>query len=220
MNLNEIEDFIDSFNQVVSLTFPYQIKLDKDYHPSRESYENAIYSWRETKQLLKLKYWSDWDSSLPNAYNADHMTLFSYLLAKEEMKLGKNISADRVCYLNRIRNGIDVWHSVDLPRKTLFVHAIGSVVGRATYGTGIVCYQNVTVGGSKGKYPVFHGDCVIFSGASVLGNCSIGDNVVIGAGALVIDKDIPSNSRVTGRAPNLRVVPLERTIINDFFHEK
>ena len=93
LNVNEFEDFIDSFNQVVSLTFPYQIKLDKDYHPSRESYENAIYSWRETKQLLKLKYWSDWDSSLPNAYNADHMTLFSYLLAKEEMKLGKNISA-------------------------------------------------------------------------------------------------------------------------------
>ena len=218
--MDEIEDFINSYNQIISFTFPYQIRLDKDFHPSRESFENAIYLWQETKQLLKVKYWSDWESSLPNVYNADHMTLFTYLLAKEEFKLGKKSSADRVCYLNRIRNGIDAWHSVDLPRKTLFVHAIGSVLGRATYGSGLVCYQNVTIGASKGNYPVFHGDCVIFSGATVLGNCSIGSNVLIGAGALVIDTDVPSNSKVTGRAPNLKVVPLEKTIIDDFFYSK
>jgi len=215
--MSETSDFIDSFNQLISLAFPYQIELGKSYYPSRESFENAIYSWQETKKLLKIKYWADWESSLPNSYNADHMTLFNYLLAKEEVKLGKSASADRICYLNRIRNGINVWHSVDLPRKTLFVHAIGSVIGNATFGTSIVCYQNVTVGGSKGKYPVFQGSCVIFAGASVIGNCSIGDNVVIGAGALVIDEDIPANSTVIGKVPNLRVLPLGRTEVDEFF---
>ena len=215
--MSETSDFIDSFNQLISLAFPYQIELGKSYYPSRESFENAIYSWQETKKLLKIKYWSDWESSLPNSYNADHMTLFNYLLAKEEVKLGKSASADRICYLNRIRNGINVWHSVDLPRKTLFVNAIGSVIGNATFGTSIVCYQNVTVGGSKGKYPVFQGSCVIFAGASVIGNCSIGDNVVIGAGALVIDEDIPANSTVIGKVPNLRVLPLGRTEVDEFF---
>jgi serine O-acetyltransferase len=215
--MSETSDFIDSFNQLISLAFPCQIELGKSYYPSRESFENAIYSWQETKKLLKIKYWSDWESSLPNTYNADHMTLFSYLLAKEEVKLGKSTSADRICYLNRIRNGINVWHSVDLPGKTLFVHAIGSVIGNATFGTSLVCYQNVTVGGSKGKYPVFQGSCVIFAGASVIGNCSIGDNVVIGAGALVIDEDIPANSTVIGKVPNLRVLPLGRTEVDEFF---
>lgn len=217
MNTKDTSEFIDSFNKLILLTFPRQNELDKGYYPSRESFQNAINSWQETKKYLKIKYWSDWESSLPNAYNADHMTLFSYLLAKEEVKLGKITSADRLCYLNRIRNGINVWHSVDLPSKTLFVHAIGSVIGNATFGTSIVCYQNVTVGGSKGKYPVFQGSCVIFAGASVIGNCSIGNNVVIGAGALVIDQDIPANSTVTGRVPNLRVLPLGTTSADEFF---
>ena len=54
----------------------------------------------------------------------------------------------------------------------------------------------------------------------MLGNCSIGSNVLIGAGALVIDTDVPSNSKVTGRAPSLKIVPLEKTIIDDYFYSK
>lgn len=217
MTMSETSEFIESFNKLISWAFPCQIELDKGYYPSKESFKNAIYSWQETKKLLKIKYWSDWESSLPNTYNADHMTLFNYLLAKEEAKLGKSISADKICYLNRIRHGINVWHSVDLPRKTLFVHAIGTIIGNATFGSSLICYQNVTIGGSKGKYPVFQGSCVIFAGASVIGNCSVGDNVVIGAGALVIDKDIPANSTVTGAVPNLRILPLGRIAVDEFF---
>lgn len=38
---------------------------------------------------------------------------------------------------------------------------------------------------------------------AIIGDSHIGDNVTLGAGALVKDTDIPSNSLVFGQAPNL-----------------
>lgn len=43
----------------------------------------------------------------------------------------------------------------------------------------------------------------MFANSSILGNCKIGDNVKIGAGALIKNEDIPSNSIVFGQSPHL-----------------
>lgn len=40
-------------------------------------------------------------------------------------------------------------------------------------------------------------------GSMVLGECNIGDNVQVSSGTIIIDKDIPSNSVVFGRSPDL-----------------
>ncbi len=199
-------------------TFPNGSILSEEYLPSRGCFESAINSWEETKNLLRTKYWSDWKVSIPNVFNVDHMTLFCFLLAKEEINLKREMSADRICYLNLIRHSTNIWHSVSLPKKTLFVHALGTVLGKAKYGSSLVCYQNVTVGGSNSVYPIIHGDCVIYSGASILGNSEIGENVVIGAGSLIVDEIIPSNSKVQGRSPNLIIKSLEVNISEEFFY--
>lgn len=41
---------------------------------------------------------------------------------------------------------------------------------------------------------------MIYSGASILGNSEIGENVVIGAGSLIVDEIIPSNSKVKAKS--------------------
>ena len=62
-------------------------------------------------------------------------------------------------------------------------------------------YQGVTLGGTgkeKGKrHPTIGDNVVISAGAKVLGSIAVGDNVKIGAGSVVL-KDVPPNSTVVG----------------------
>ena len=39
--------------------------------------------------------------------------------------------------------------------------------------------------------------------SAIIGKCNVGDNVTIGAGAIVKDEDIPSNCLVFGQSSNL-----------------
>lgn len=43
----------------------------------------------------------------------------------------------------------------------------------------------------------------MYANSSFIGKCNIGDNVILSAGTLVKDTDIPSNSIVFGQSPNL-----------------
>lgn len=64
------------------------------------------------------------------------------------------------------------------------------------------------IGGTHSKngeiyYPKLGNNVQMFANSSILGNCKIGDNVKIGAGALIKNEDIPSNSIVFGQSPHL-----------------
>ena len=79
---------------------------------------------------------------------------------------------------------------------------MGVVVGEtAIIGDDVLLYQGVTLGGTgieHGKrHPTIGNNVVIGAGAKILGNISIGDNSYIGANAVVI-KDVPINSTVVG----------------------
>jgi len=79
---------------------------------------------------------------------------------------------------------------------------MGVVIGEtAVIGDDVLLYQGVTLGGTgleKGKrHPTIGNNVVIGAGAKVLGNITIGDNAYIGANAVVI-KDVPANSTVVG----------------------
>lgn len=213
-----LPDFISRTNALVLSQFPTSDLVAKqEYIPAMQSYDSAVLEWDKARAEIDLKYWNDWNGPLPNEYNSDHMTLFLYLLSKAEARAGRIESADRISYLNKIRNGVDIWHTVSLPSKTVFVHSIGTVLGRAKYGTSLICYQNVTVGGSKGSYPEFHGSCLLYSNVSVLGKSNIGTNVIIGAGTLLVDKDIPDSSTVFGRGNDLVIRPNPQDLNGEFF---
>ena len=77
---------------------------------------------------------------------------------------------------------------------------IGVVVhARAVVGRNCIIGANVTIGGKSGWYEVPEiGDNVdINAGAKVLGPIRIGNNVIIGANAVVV-KDVPDNCVVAG----------------------
>ena len=217
--MSSIKKFQDSISKIIEYSFGESRKVqDLENFPQEESYVAAVSKWNKLREsYVSLKYWSDWDNEIPNLHNSDHMTVFLYLLAREEAASGKIQSADRLSYLNRIRNGIDLWHTVTLPNRFFVVHPIGTVLGRAIYADKLVFYQNVTIGSSNNHYPTFKGSCLIYSGASILGNSLIGENVVIGAGTLLIDQEIPPNSMVFGTPGNLKIRPLEYKCSKAFF---
>ena len=75
-------------------------------------------------------------------------------------------------------------------------HGIGIVIHQnSKIGKGTMIYQNVTVGSGKG--PIIGENCILGCGSCILGDIVIGNNVKIGANAVVLT-DIPDNSTVVG----------------------
>jgi serine O-acetyltransferase len=119
--------------------------------------------------------------------------------------------ADRVYYLNKALNGVDLYHEVELPEIFGLDHPLGSVMGRARYSDFFFFSQSCTVGNSRGTYPQFGEEVLMLSGAKVLGNCDIGSHVILSANSYVKDTNIPSCSIVFGSSPDLVIKqkPLE-----------
>lgn len=144
-----------------------------------------------------------------NPFHSVQYMTFLYVLANELYRNGMSSTlSDKLYYLNKTMNGLDMFYAIELPEVWSAEHPVGSVLGRAKYGEEFFFYQGCTVGGNRGKdgmlhYPVIGNNVRMYANSSFIGKCNIGDNVILGAGALVKDEDIPSNSIVFGQSPNL-----------------
>ena len=102
----------------------------------------------------------------------------------------------------RFLTGIEIHPGATIGRRFFIDHGMGVVIGEtAEIGDDCLLYQGVTLGGTgkeKGKrHPSLGNSVVVGTGAKVLGNIRIGDNVKIGAGSVVIHS-VPDNSTVVG----------------------
>lgn len=106
-----------------------------------------------------------------------------------------------IYYIQYILFNCSIPGSCKIGRGTKFGYGgIGVVIhARAVIGKDCIIGQNTTVGGRSGHYevPVIGNNVEICAGARVLGPITIGNNVIIGANAVVI-KDIPDNAVVAG----------------------
>ncbi|MDD5174507.1 MAG: serine O-acetyltransferase EpsC [Candidatus Omnitrophota bacterium] len=102
----------------------------------------------------------------------------------------------------RFFTGIEIHPGATIGKGLFIDHGMGVVIGEtAVIGDNVTLYQGVTLGGTgkeKGKrHPTIGNNVVIGAGAKVLGDIKIGDNSYIGSNAVVI-KDTPDNSTVVG----------------------
>ncbi len=102
----------------------------------------------------------------------------------------------------RFFTGIEIHPGAKIGKRFFIDHGLGVVIGEtAIVGDDVLLYQGTTLGGTgivKGKrHPTVGNNVVIGAGAKVLGNITIGDNSYIGANAVVV-KDVPANSTVVG----------------------
>ena len=100
------------------------------------------------------------------------------------------------CGINNLKRILDF--NVNFP------YPIGIVIAHDTvFGKNCTVYQNVTIGkkkfGFKEKkdHTEIGNNVTIYANASIIGCVDIGDNAIIGAGAVVL-KDVPANAIVAG----------------------
>ncbi|MDE2482504.1 MAG: hypothetical protein KGN02_09975 [bacterium] len=150
--------------------------------------------------------------------HGDQSAVFWYYASNSAYEeFGDSALAAKFMLLNKARNAINVGYSTRLPKLLLMLHAVGTVLGRATYGDSLVVTQNVTVGTDRGRAPTLESGVVLYPGALVLGESRIGSRAKIAAGAVVLNQDVPDDSVAFGRSPDLRIKRSERNVLEEYF---
>lgn len=98
--------------------------------------------------------------------------------------------------------GVEIHPGAIIGTHFFIDHGMGVVIGETTeIGDSVTLFQGVTLGGTgkdRGKrHPTLGSHVVVGAGAKVLGGIRIGDNVKIGANAVVL-RSVPPNSTVVG----------------------
>lgn len=130
-----------------------------------------------------------------------------------------------ISHIGRLLTGIEIHPGATIGKGVFIDHGMGVVIGEtAIVGDYCLIYQGVTLGGtgkeSGKRHPTLGENVVVGAGAKVLGNLQIGNNVRIGAGSVVL-RDVPSDCTVVGvpgrviYRSGVRVNPLEHGQLPD-----
>ncbi|BFM39674.1 serine O-acetyltransferase [Synechocystis sp. LKSZ1] len=128
-------------------------------------------------------------------------------------------------HLGRFLTGIEIHPGAQIGQGVFIDHGMGVVIGEtAIIGDYALIYQGVTLGGtgkeSGKRHPTLGDNVVVGAGAKVLGNIEIGHNVRIGAGSVVL-RSVPSDCTVVGvpgrvvHRSGVKVNPLEHGNLPD-----
>lgn len=105
-------------------------------------------------------------------------------------------------YFFRWLTGIEIHPAAKIGRRFFIDHGMGVVIGETSViGDNVFIYHGVTLGGlsfKKGKrHPTIGDNVVIGAGAQVLGPVTVGRNTKIGSGSVVL-QEVPEYSTVIG----------------------
>ena len=153
---------------------------------------------KSTKLLIKedFKVWSSWKSRKYSWFN--FLMLFAEYPAYRSvvyMRLGRLrifvnwlFKGQVALYLNHLKH---------VGPGFLVQHGFATIVNHEYIGRNCKIFQQVTIGYSEDECPTIGDDVTICCGAKVIGGIKIGNDVVIGANAVVV-KDIPDHCIVAG----------------------
>lgn len=107
-----------------------------------------------------------------------------------------------LAFLGRWLTGIEIHPGARIGRRFFIDHGMGVVIGEtAEIGDDCTLYHGVTLGGTswkKGKrHPTLGDNVIVGAGAKVLGPLTVGNGARIGSNAVVI-KDVPVGATVVG----------------------
>jgi len=105
-------------------------------------------------------------------------------------------------HISRWLTGIEIHPAAKLGRRLVIDHGMGVVIGEtAEVGDDCYFYHQVTLGvartGSGKRHPTVGNNVIIGAGAKVLGPITVGDNARIGSNAVVVDP-VPADTTVVG----------------------
>ena len=138
----------------------------------------------------------------PLLYFKGFHALVTHRFAHELFKLGRR---DFALYLQSQSSrifGVDINPAARIGIGIMLDHGTGIVIGEtATLGDNCSLLQGVTLGGTSLKrekrHPTLGNNVVVGAGAKIIGAFKIGDGSRIGAGSVVV-REVPTNSVVVG----------------------
>ncbi len=115
---------------------------------------------------------------------------------------GWTITARFLSHIARFLTGIEIHPAARLGPGLFIDHGMGVVIGEtAEVGENVTLLQGVTLGGTSLKrekrHPTLGNNVVVGAGAKIIGAFKIGDGSRIGAGSVVV-REVPTNSVVVG----------------------
>ena len=120
----------------------------------------------------------------------------AHFLWQMKLKLAARI------YSNWIRavTGIEIHPAAKIGRRFFIDHGMGVVIGAtAIVGDDVMIYHDVTLGARTGgtgkRHPTIGNNVVIGAGARVIGDISVGNGVKIAAN-MVVTKSVPASTNV------------------------
>jgi len=108
-----------------------------------------------------------------------------------------------ISHLSRWLTGIEIHPGAQIGQRVFIDHGMGVVIGEtAEVGDGCTIYHGVTLGGTslyKGakRHPTLGQNVVIGAGAKVLGGFTVGDGAKVGSNAVVV-KPVPAGATAVG----------------------
>ena len=123
---------------------------------------------------------------------------------------------------SRFLTGIEIHPAAIIGRRVFIDHGMGVVIGEtAEVGDDVLIYQGVVLGGTSAtkekRHPTVGNGVVIGAGALVIGNIALGNGSKVGAGSVVLN-DVPNCATVVG-VPG-KVVHEKRKCAMDQEHQK
>ncbi|MFI8777617.1 serine O-acetyltransferase EpsC [Brachybacterium paraconglomeratum] len=105
--------------------------------------------------------------------------------------------------------GIEIHPGATIGRRFFIDHGMGVVIGEtAEVGDDVMLYHGVTLGGRSmervKRHPTVGDGVVIGAGARVLGPITLGEGAQVGANAVVV-KDVPARATAVGIPATVRV---------------
>jgi serine O-acetyltransferase len=105
-------------------------------------------------------------------------------------------------HVARFLTGIEIHPAARIGPRLFIDHGMGVVIGETTeIGENVTLLQGVTLGGTslrrEKRHPTLGNNVVVGAGAKVIGAFTIGDGSRIGAGSVVV-REVPPNSVVVG----------------------
>jgi len=134
-------------------------------------------------------------------YSGLHALMF-YRISSSLKRLSIPFLPRFVSQFGKWLTGIEIHPGAKIGKGFFIDHGMGVVIGETSIiGENVTLFQGVTLGGTgkeKGKrHPTIGNNVVVGAGAKVLGNIKVGNDVLIGANA-VVNRDVPAESKGVG----------------------
>lgn len=118
-----------------------------------------------------------------------------------------------LAYVSRSVTGIEIHPGAHIGRRFFIDHGMGVVIGEtAVVGDDVMLFHGVTLGGTSGRrvkrHPTLGDKVMVGAGAKILGDVHVGSNVKVGANSVVV-KDVPTGAVATGIPARYRFPALE-----------